>query len=155
MRLELFHVTNNWDDALIVQSYLDYYGLEPFIPNYLQLSMNPFKILAFGGIRMYLPADQMELAEEIRATQGNYEIPDLEPVSKRLIGMKIRTVFAAPNYLVVALIAICPPLLTAIFWATLFPWLYMTLYWWFCAGIICIPLHARYIAVPRLKKDTA
>ena len=158
MRLELFHITNNWDDALVLKSCLEFYGLTPFIPNELQLRLNPFKIIAFGGIRIYLLEDELALGEEIRATQADYEILDQEPVPKRLKSMKIRTVVASIHWLfpwVAALLAVCPPFLVAIVWITVFPWLYMTIYWWFCAVIICIPLHARYIALPRLNKDTA
>lgn len=158
MRLDLFHITNNWDDALVLKSCLEFYELTPFIPNELQLRLNPFKIIAFGGIRIYLLEGEMALGEEIRATQADYEIPDLDPVSERVVGIKIRSVVAIIGSLFpwsVALIAIFPPLLIAVFWISFFPWFYMTIYWWFCAGIICIPLHARYIALPRLNKDTA
>jgi hypothetical protein len=166
--VQLFATYNDWGQALVATSCLESYGLHPFIQDHEQLRLNPFKIIAFGGIRIFLPQDEIILATEILTTQTDFEITDCEPVKPIIWRRKFKALLFSHD-LIFALLIFTPALIVTLLWLSwgLFimiggswgptslledPGLLFILGWAMNFIPVAILLHAEYIAVPRLRR---
>ncbi|MEP4052820.1 MAG: hypothetical protein ABJN22_11295 [Litorimonas sp.] len=166
--MQLAAIYNDWSQALVATSCLESYGLHPFIQNHEQLRVNPFKIIAFGGIRIFLPKDEIMLAKEILATQVDFEIIDYDPVKPIIWRRKFKALLFS-NDVIFALIIFIPTLFVALLWlawglyiAIAGSWdhssllsergIFTLLAWAMNFIPVTILLHAEYVAVPRLRR---
>ena len=150
--MELLGIYDDWGQALVATSCLESYGLTPFLPNSEQLRLNPFKILAFGGIRIYVPRQELEFATHILTTQDAFEITDYEPVKPRIWRRKLKALLFS-YHPVFSLAIFIPARYILLIWILVgILGGFLLWAWWASLFFISIFLHAEYIAVPALRK---
>ena len=166
--MQLAAIYNDWSQALVMTSCLESYGLHPLIQDQHQLQVNPFKIIAFGGIRIFLPQDEIMLAREILAIQADLEITDYDPIEPIIWRRKFKALLFSHD-VIFAFIIFIPALFVALLWlawglyiAIAGSWdhssllsergIFTLLAWAMNFIPVTILLHAEYVAVPRLRR---
>lgn len=162
MRAVIFGRYNNLPEACVIFSVLEAGGFHPSFQNYHHAHISALQLIAFGGIILTLPEQELRSAKDFLADQQAAPITDFDPIKPRRFGMwKRATLFGFASGIFLPIMFLAPELLMVI-------WIIDMVFWVsdivdtgleveIFAGVwVFVPLmllHAKYIAVPRLRES--
>lgn len=166
MSLVNFSTHNNLAEASVNYSCLKAGGFHPNFQNYNHANLVALYILAFGGIILQLPNNEVEGAQAYLAQIREQPLQESDPIIRRKYGMWKRSVlFACLSYsigfgsistalLMVGFIFLTPELLCFfaipfIIWGVMKGQI-LAIIWLFFPLML---LHAKYIALPKLRQQ--
>ncbi len=154
MKSVIFKRYNNLPTACVDFSTLEAGGFHPSFNNYYHAHISALQLIAYGGIIIIIPEQEYHKALAFLKDMQQTPMTDFDPIAPRRFGMwKRGTVFSLASGIFLPIFFLAPELLLVI-WVALFIydefhfraiasfWLFMPL----------ILLHAKYIAVPKLRE---
>lgn len=153
MRAVIFGHYNNLPEACVIFSVLQAGGFHPSFQNYHHAHIAALQLLAFGGIILLIPEQELASAKIFLADQQSAPITDFDPITPRRFGMwKRATLFGLASGIFLPLYFLTPELLFVIWLvAMVFNGLDFDIITVFWAFVPLILLHAKYIALPKLR----
>ena len=156
MRAVIFGQYNNLPEACVIFSVLEAGGFHPSFQNYHHAHIAALQLLAFGGIILIIPEQELVSAKKFLTDQQAAPITDFDPIKTRRFGMwKRATLFGLAFNIFLPLYFLAPELLLVIWLAAMayngLDLDIFTITWIFVPILL---LHAKYIAVPKLRENS-
>jgi hypothetical protein len=159
MSLVIFSRHNNLPEAAVTFSCLESGGFHPNFQNYNHANIAALYILAFGGIVVQLPEQEVEAAEKYLKIMRTIPLKEDEPIERSKRGMWKRSILFAGcgtfdlAFLILASVFLRPEIITIgisalAVWAVYNGYLY-AIVWLFFPLML---LHAKHIALPKLRQ---
>ncbi|MEP3889752.1 MAG: hypothetical protein ABJN69_04745 [Hellea sp.] len=161
MKAVIFGQYNNLPEACVIFSVLEAGGFHPSFQNYHHAHIAALQLMAFGGIILLIPEQELLSAKKFLTDQQSAPITDFDPIRPRRFGMwKRATLFGLASGIFLPMLFLAPELLMII-------WLIdmgfsildvvqnglditmLTGVWVFVPLML---LHAKHIAVPKLRE---
>lgn len=156
MTLVLGHTTNNPTEAVVLMNELVAGGFNPVIFDYHHGHIAIGNIMALGGFRVMLPEQEIQAARDF--VQARREITNFDPIPQRYFIDIFRATILSINPLFP--MCLLPPIALLILWIGLISLAaFFTNYsvWVgilensYLLCIISILMHAKYVALPRMR----
>jgi len=154
LRSVIFRRYNSLAEGCVVYSALEAGGFHPSFQNYHHAHVAALYLLAFGGIILTLPEQEIESAEQFVKALQSAPIEDFDPIKLRRFGMWKRGTLFGLTFSIFLPLFFLPPEILLLIWLgdfvyNNFQFNLLMSYWLFIPLIL---LHAKYIAVPKLRE---
>ena len=154
MKSVIFKRYNNLPAACVDFSTLEAGGFHPSFNNYHHAHVSALQLIAYGGIIIVIPEQEYRDAKSFLTDMQKTPLTDFDPIKPRRFGMwKRATAFGLSFGIFLPIYFLTPELLLIIwFGAMVYNGVEFDILTTIWAFIPLMLLHAKYIAVPKLRE---